>query len=254
MFENKTVALSGNNKTFNQLFMKRFYEKTKEIRVITDDIFDKTYDELPKVKLYSNQDTLDESLKGVDYLYHFISEELKEYSTSFSFREDKRVMVSDIIKASILSHTKRVLFISDGTTTLANDKMIKNLVVKSSTSLLQKRNKTTSVNYVLAKGYANFDELLDFSLFATKTGTNGDVFVKKTDEKVSFSNKLKNLLLPKTKIERDRESFLMSGEMSRAVDYGQYIKIPLDIENIPYQRFEDRLNSLKVDIKELEKA
>ena len=48
MIDGKVIVLSGDNKSFNQRFLERFYHKAKEIRLLTDEIFDKSYDIMKK--------------------------------------------------------------------------------------------------------------------------------------------------------------------------------------------------------------
>ena len=249
MFENSIVVLSGDNRAFNNTFLKRFYERVKEIRLLTSDIFDKSYDEYEKIKLYSNSKNIEDALSESDYLFSFVNEELnllKEYSVhdEFSFNSEK--LLKEVIKTPSL---KRVIFISDGTTSVVNDKMLKNIVIKYA-----KISKKTAINYLLAKDYS-VDELLDTMLFTAKNTNNGDIFVKKVQEVQTFSKRLKSLFASKTKIEEARESFFTSSEMSRMVDYGKYYKISLENEDYKLNIFADRLKSLeKSEEVELEKA
>jgi len=246
MFENSIVVLSGDNRAFNNTFLKRFYERVKEIRLLTSDIFDKSYDEYEKIKLYSNSKNIEDALSESDYLFSFVNEELnllKEYSVhdEFSFNSEK--LLKEVIKTPSL---KRVIFISDGTTSVVNDKMLKNIVIKYA-----KISKKTAINYLLAKDYS-VDELLDTMLFTAKNTNNGDIFVKKVQEVQTFSKRLKSLFSSKTKIEEARESFFSSNEMSRMVDYGKYYKIALENEEYKLNIFADRLKELSVNSKERE--
>ena len=246
MFENSIVVLSGDNKAFNDAFVKRFYENVKEIRLLTSDIFDGSYDEYEKIKLYSNTHKLKEAVSGSEFIFSFIREELKllkEFSVhdEFSFNSEK--LLKEAIKIPSL---KRVIFISDGTTSITNDKMVKNIVIKYA-----KMSKKTAINYLLAKD-SSIDELLDTMLFTAKNTNNGDIFVKKVQEIQTFSKRLKSLFSSKTKIEEARESFFSSNEMSRMVDYGKYYKIALENEEYKLNIFADRLKELSVNSKERE--
>jgi len=254
MFEDKVVVLSGSNQNFNKLFIDRFYNRVKELKIITDDIFDKSYDELSKVKLYFKEDDLNIAFDGVDYLYHFVDEQTDGHNLFFGDHDENSLLVNSIIKSSLQAKVKRVIFISDGSTSLTNDKMIKDILVHTATNIERKRDKSIALNYVVAKGFSDLYELLDFTLFATKTGYNGDIFVKKLEQKVSFAQRLKTLISPKTKLQEEKDSFFTPSEMARAMNFGLYFKIGLDENMIGYNKFEDRLKALKIDIEELQEA
>jgi hypothetical protein len=241
MFKDSIVVLSGDNKNFNNAFLKRFYNEVKEVRLLTSDIFDKSYDEYEKIKLYSNSDDLSQALKNSDYLFNCVNEELKllkEFIVydEYSFNSEK--LLKEIVKISSL---KRVVFLSDGNTSLVNDKMVKNIVIKYA-----KKSQNSALNYLLAKN-ASVEEMIDTMLFTIKNTNNGDIFVKKVIQRQTFSDRLKSLLTPKTKIEEARESFFTSSEMSRMVDYGRYYKIALENDDYKLNIFVDRLKSLKTD-------
>jgi hypothetical protein len=252
MFENSIVVLSGDNRAFNNSFLKRFYSKVKEVRVLTNDIFDISYDKYEKIKLFSNSKELKEAVNGSDYLFSFVKEELKELKEfsihdEFSFNSEK--LLKEVVKTPSL---KRVIFISDATTSVANDKMLKNIVMKYA-----KKSTNTAINYILAKN-SSVEELLDTMLFTAKNTNNGDIFVKKVREAQAFSERLKSLFSSKTKIEEERESFFTSEEMGRMVDYGKYYKISLESEEYKLNIFADRLKSLQkeqtIEQRELEEA
>jgi len=238
MFEKSIVVLSGDNKRFNNRFLERFYDSVSEIRILTSDIFDKSYDDHDKVKLYSNSNNLKNALKDGDYLFHFVSDELKTLK-EFSIHDQYDFNSEKLLKEAISFSLKRVVFISDASTSVANDKMLKNLTIKYA-----KKTTTTSINYLLAKD-ASVDELIDTVIFTVKNTNNGDIFVKKTEERRTFSDRLKSLFISKTKIEQARESFFSSEEMSKMLDYGKYYKVSFDQDEYKLNIFSDRLKSLE---------
>ena len=247
MIDGKVIVLSGDNKSFNQQFLKRFYHKAKEIRLLTDEIFDKSYDDYEKIKLFSNVDDLKKALSASDYVLHFVSQEIDLLKApasydEYSFNSEK------LIKSALECEVSKLIMISDGTTTMANDKMLKNLSIKYA-----KRATKTSINYCLVKD-ASAIELVDTVIFNIKTANNGDIFIKKVEQKQTFANRLKNLLSPLTKIEKERGSFLTGDEMAHTVDFGNYYKVVLDDEKYQLNIFAERLKSMKIKDEELEEV
>jgi len=247
MIKDKVVVLSGDNKEFNNRFLKRFYDKVKEVKLLTSNIFDKSYDEYEKITLVSNVENLNKALQNSDLLIHFVHDELSSLKNptlhdEFTFSSEK------LLQSAVNTKLPKVVFVSDGSTKIANDKMIKNIAIKYAF-----KSKSTSVNYVLVQD-SSTDELIDSTLFALKTMSSGEVFVKKYQEQITFSSRLKDLFFSKSKIEKYRESFFTSEELSRMIDYGKYYKIAVDEGNYKLNIFADRLKSLKTTEEELERA
>jgi len=239
MFKEKVVVLSGDNRELNDRFIERFYDKVKQIKFLTSDIFDKRYDEYEKITLVSNIENLSQSLQNSDYLLHYVSDEISSLKGFMSLHDEFTFNSEKLLQSAIKASIPKVVFVSDGQSSLSNDKMMKNLAVKYAN-----RSKKTDINYVLVKE-ADADEMIDSALFAIKTMKSGEIFVKKVEEKRSFSSRLKELFSQKSKIQKDRESFFTAEEMSRMIDYGKYYKIAVDNQEYKLNIFADRLKSLE---------
>ena len=109
MFKNKNIILSGNNDSFNDFFLINYFKKAANITVVND--------------------YLTSEFKGGDILFHYVGDELKKIHNYFEKDEDdfKATMA---IKESIKNHIKNFVFLSDGTTSIQNEKMVKNLMLR----------------------------------------------------------------------------------------------------------------------------
>jgi len=239
MFKDKVVILSGDNREFNNRFLKRFYEKVKEVKLLTSNIFDKSYDEYEKITLVSNIEDISKSLNNSDILLHYVTDELTNLKNTVCVHDEFTFNSEKLLQTAIKSSIAKFVFISDAKTSVANDRMMKNMAVKYSA-----RSKSCSINYLLLKD-ASVDEMIDGVIFAIKSMNNGEIFVKKVQEKRTFSSRLKELFSSKTKIQKARESFFNSEEFARMVDYGKYYKIAADDENYKLNIFSERLKSLE---------
>ena len=202
MFKNKSIILSGNNNQFNDYFLANYFKKTGNISVV--------------------EGYLSGEYVGGDILFHYVSNELEKVHDFFQKDEDD-LKTKMTIKESIKNHIKKVVFLSDGTTPIQNDKMIKNLMLKAS-----KQNSKTSFLYVMVKDCNNMQEMLDFATFALKNGKNGDLFVKKVHQRLTFADRLKSLVKSESKSHLQSDSFYSTSEMARVVDYGEFLRVPME--------------------------
>ncbi len=202
MFRHKSIILSGNNNKFNDFFLMTYFKKAGNITVV--------------------QDYISSEFRGGDILFHYVPNELEKVHNFFA-KDEEDYISKIVLDKSIKNYVKKVVFLSDGITPIENDKMIKNLMLRYA----GQRSKTQFL-YVMIKDCENMQEMVDFSIFALKNGKSGDIFVKKVHQRMTFANRIKSLVKKETKTQANRKSFYSSLEMSRAVDHGNYIKIPME--------------------------
>ena len=202
MFKNKSIILSGNNNQFNDYFLANYFKKAGNISVV--------------------ESYLSGEYVGGDILFHYVSNELEKVHDFFQKDEDD-LKTKMTIKESIKNHIKKVVFLSDGSTPVQNDKMIKNLMLKASLN-----SSKTSFLYIMIKDCKNMQEMIDFATLALKNGKNGDIFVKKVQQRMTFADRLKSLVKSETKRREDQDSFFSSSEMARVVDYGEFLRVPME--------------------------
>ncbi len=202
MFKNKSIILSGNNNQFNDYFLANYFKKAGNISVV--------------------ESYLGGKYRGGDILFHYVSNELESVHNYFQKNEDD-LKTKMTIKESIKNNIKKVVFLSDGTTPIQNDKMIKNLMIKAS-----KESSKTSFLYIMIKDCKNMQEMVDFAIFSIKNSKNGDIFVKKVHERMTFANRLKSLLKSNSKTREEQDSLFSSNEMARIVDYGEFLRVSME--------------------------
>ncbi len=94
----------------------------------------------------------------------------------------------------------------------------------------------------------SLDQAVDLVMFAFKNGTNGDIFVQKAPAATVelLANTLKNMLgKPEHEVkvigtrhgEKLYETLLTKEEMVKAVDMGNYYRIPADTRDLNYSKF-----------------
>ena len=96
----------------------------------------------------------------------------------------------------------------------------------------------------------SLDQAVELVLFAFANGSSGDIFVQKSPaaELKVLASALKNILgVPDHEIkiigtrhgEKLYETLLTKEEMSKAIDMGEYYRIPADTRNLNYKKFFD---------------
>ena len=96
----------------------------------------------------------------------------------------------------------------------------------------------------------SLDQAVELVLFAFANGSSGDIFVQKSPaaELKVLASTLKNILgVPNHEIknigtrhgEKLYETLLTKEEMSKAIDMGEYYRIPADTRNLNYKKFFD---------------
>jgi UDP-glucose 4-epimerase len=94
----------------------------------------------------------------------------------------------------------------------------------------------------------SLDQAIDLVLFAFKNGENGDIFVQKAPAATVelLVNTIKNILgRPDHEVkiigtrhgEKLYETLLTKEEMVKAIDMGEYYRIPADIRDLNYNKF-----------------
>jgi len=202
MFKDKTIVLSGKNSKFNDFFLINYFKKCAKIVVV--------------------EDYLGSEFKNADIVFHYVGDEMQKIHGYFTKDEDD-FRANIALKESMKHHAKKVVFLSDGTTPIENERMLKNLMLR----YVKKPSKTMFI-YALYKGCKNPQQMVEFAKFVLKNAKSGDVFVKKVYERMTFANRIKSLISSKTKIEQNRDNLFTSTEMARSVDLGEYIKVPME--------------------------
>ena len=253
MFQNKTILLFGDKNNFNNIFIKKFHNEAREIRLLTKDIFDKSYYDIPNLKLLGLHENLNSAFKNVDYVYCCISKDFENLVKHY-IKEEMVVVYKSIVDTAINAKVKKVIFISDGSVSMENDIMIKNLVSRKALYLNNHNNFTTSLVFSLCQT-KDENYLVDFAILTTKIANSGDIFLKKALQKETFASKLKRLIT-KEKSE-DQSAFFDAEELSRVEDYWEYLKVPLDPNKLINKRnyFEERIKSFNnMKVREIEEV
>jgi len=109
----------------------------------------------------------------------------------------------------------------------------------------------TITNPDMTRFMMSLDQAVDLVLFAFKNGENGDIFVQKAPASTVglLTDTLKNMLNKtnhKVKIigtrhgEKLYETLLTQEEMVKAIDMGDYYKIPSDNRDLNYEMYEEK--------------
>ncbi len=94
----------------------------------------------------------------------------------------------------------------------------------------------------------SLDQAVDLVLFAFKNGKNGDLFVQKAPASTveNLANSLKNILgrseheiqvIGTRHGEKLYEALLTKGESARAIDFGDYFRVPADNRDLNYGKY-----------------
>jgi len=202
MFKDKTIVLSGKNDKFNDFFLMTYFKKCAKIVVV--------------------EDYLENEFKNADIVFHYVSNELEKVHDYFT-RDEDDFKAKIVLENAIKHKAKKVVFLSDGTTPIENERMLKSLMLRYA-----KRGSKSQLTYTIIKECKNPQQMVEFAKFALKNAKNGDIFVKKVYERVTFANRLKSLVSSKTKIEQNRDNLFSSSELSRSIDFGEYVKVPME--------------------------
>ncbi len=253
MFQNKSILLLGDKKSFNSAFIKKYHNSIKEIRLLTKDIFDEDYHDIPHSKIIGFHQDLSIAFKNIDYVYCFVSKDLENLVNSL--KEDMIVFYKSIVDTAIKEKVKKLIFISDGSISVENDVIIKNLVTRKALFLNNNNNFDTSLVFSLCQS-KNMDYLVDFAILITKISNSGDILVKKSLRRESFADKLKNIFNKNKELE-ENSMFFDADELSRVEDFWEYIKVPLDRDRLYSERkpFVERIKSFEsIKIDEVEEV
>jgi UDP-N-acetylglucosamine 4,6-dehydratase/5-epimerase len=112
-------------------------------------------------------------------------------------------------------------------------------------------NPITITNPEMTRFMMSLDQAVDLVLFAFKNGENGDVFVQKAPAATVglLTDTLKNMLgKPKGEVkiigtrhgEKLYETLLTQEEMVKAIDMGDYYRIPSDNRDLNYEMYEEK--------------
>jgi UDP-N-acetylglucosamine 4,6-dehydratase len=106
----------------------------------------------------------------------------------------------------------------------------------------------TITNPIMTRFMMSLDQAIDLVLFAFKNGNNGDIFVQKAPAATIelLVNTIKNILgRPDHEVktigtrhgEKLYETLLTKEEMVKAIDMGEYYRIPADTRDLNYNQF-----------------
>lgn len=103
----------------------------------------------------------------------------------------------------------------------------------------------------------SLDEAIDLVMFAIENGDNGDLFVKKSNSAriIDIANAVMKIMETNCEVihiglrhsEKHHETLLTKEEALRAIDEGDYYRIPIDGRDLNYEKYESSLgkNNLK---------
>ena len=250
VFKDKVLLITGGTGSFGNAVLRRFLNSDiKEIRILSRD--EKKQDDMrhklqnPKVKYFigdvRNKQSVDVAMRGVDYV--FSAAALKQVP-SCEFFPIEATMTNVIGTNNVLLS--------------AIEHGVKNVVVLSTDKAAYPINamgisKALMEKVAIAKGRELGEGAVDLVVYAFTHGHNGDLFVQKAPAATldTLARALKEIYAkvdPKyadTEVkvigtrhgEKLYETLVTREEMAKAIDMGDYFRIPCDTRDLNYDKF-----------------
>ena len=263
VFKDKVLLITGGTGSFGNAVLRRFLDSDiKEIRIFSRD--EKKQDDMrhrlqnPKVKFYignvRNKQSVDIAMRGVDYV--FSAAALKQVpSCEFFPMEATRTNVEgteNVLLSAIEHGVKNVVVLSTDKAAYPINAMGISKALMEKVAIAKGRE--------LGEGAANMtrfmmtlDDAVDLVVYAFEHGHNGDLFVQKAPAATlaTLAQALKEIYAevnPKygeTEVrvigtrhgEKLYETLVTREEMARAIDMGNYYRIPCDTRDLNYDKF-----------------
>ena len=270
MFENRVLLITGGTGSFGNAVLRRFLDSDiKEIRIFSRD--EKKQDDMrhhlqnPKVKFYigdvRDKRSVNGVMNGVDYIFHAAA--LKQVpSCEFFPTQAVRTNVlgtENVLDSAIEHGVKNVVVLSTDKAAypinamgISKAMMEKVAIAKGrqlgetgSTTICCKPVTITDPN--MTRFMMTLDDAVDLVIYAFQHGHNGDLFVQKAPAATLdvLATALKDLYHSDAEVkvigtrhgEKLYETLVTREEMSKAIDMGDYYRIPCDTRDLNYDKF-----------------
>ena len=268
IFTGKVLLITGGTGSFGNAVLRRFLNSDiKEIRIFSRD--EKKQDDMrhalqnPKVKFYignvRDKSSVDIAMRGVDYV--FAAAALKQVpSCEFFPMEATRTNVigtGNVLESAIEHGVENVVVLSTDKAAYPINAMgiSKALMEKVAISKGRELGEGAATTICCTR-YGNMmtlDDAVDLVVYAFQHGHNGDLFVQKAPAATlsTLAEALKQIYAkvnPKygeTEVrvigtrhgEKLYETLVTREEMSKAIDMGNYYRIPCDTRDLNYDKF-----------------
>ena len=271
IFGGKTLLITGGTGSFGNAVLRRFLDSDiREIRVFSRD--EKKQDDMrhrlqsPKVKFYigdvRDRVSVDVAMRGVDYV--FSAAALKQVpSCEFFPMEATRTNVlgtENVLLSAIEHGVKNVVVLSTDKAAYPINAMGYGNVMASRGSVIplwvrqMKEGKPITVtDPEMTRFMMTLDDAVDLVMYAFEHGHNGDLFVQKAPAATLevLAAALKELyarvdpeygdtevrVIGTRHGEKLYETLVTREEMSKAVDMGDYYRIPCDTRDLNYDKY-----------------
>ena len=271
IFKDKVLLITGGTGSFGNAVLRRFLDSDiKEIRIFSRD--EKKQDDMrhrlqnPKVKFYignvRNKQSVDIAMRGVDYV--FSAAALKQVpSCEFFPMEATRTNVEgteNVLLSAIEHGVKNVVVLStEGAATTicctryGNVMASRGSVIPLWVEQMMEGQPITITDPNMTRFMMTLDDAVDLVIYAFEHGHNGDLFVQKAPAATlaTLAQALKEIYAkvdPKygeTEVrvigtrhgEKLYETLVTREEMARAIDMGNYYRIPCDTRDLNYDKF-----------------
>ena len=268
VFKGKVLLITGGTGSFGNAVLRRFLDTDiKEIRIFSRD--EKKQDDMrhrlqnPKVKFYignvRDRQSVDVAMRGVDYV--FSAAALKQVpSCEFFPMEATRTNVQgteNVLLSAIAIAKGRELGEGAATTICCtrygNVMASRGSVIPLWVEQMQEGKPITITDPNMTRFMMTLDDAVDLVVYAFEHGHNGDLFVQKAPAATlsTLAQALKEIYArvnPKygeaeVKIigtrhgEKLYETLVTREEMAKAIDMGNYYRIPCDNRDLNYDKF-----------------
>ena len=263
VFQDKVLLITGGTGSFGNAVLRRFLNSDiKEIRIFSRD--EKKQDDMrhhlqnPKVKFYignvRDRQSVDEVMNGVDYV--FSAAALKQVPSCEFFplqAVQTNVIGTDNVLNSAIAHgVKNVVVLS--TDKAAYPVMAsRGSVIPLWVEQIKSGKPITITDPHMTRFMMTLDDAVDLVIYAFTHAENGDLFVQKAPAATleTLAQALKETYAqvdPKygeteVKIigtrhgEKLYETLVTREEMAKAIDMGEYYRIPCDTRDLNYDKF-----------------
>ena len=275
IFKDKVLLITGGTGSFGNAVLRRFLDSDiKEIRIFSRD--EKKQDDMrhqlqnPKVKFYignvRNKTSVDVAMRGVDYV--FSAAALKQVpSCEFFPMEATRTNVEgteNVLLSAIEHGVKNVVVLSTDKdaypinaticcTRYGNVMASRGSVIPLWVEQMEQGRPITITDPEMTRFMMTLDDAVDLVVYAFTHGHNGDLFVQKAPAatlsvlaealKETYAQIDPKYLETEVKVigtrhgEKLFETLVTREEMAKAIDMGDYYRIPCDTRDLNYDKF-----------------
>ena len=267
VFKDKTLLITGGTGSFGNAVLNRFLRTDiGEIRIFSRD--EKKQDDMRhdfqarmpevagKIKFYigdvRNKSTLKYAMKGVDYVFHAAALKQVPSCEFFPMEAVKTNVIGtdNTLDAAIDAGVKCVICLSTDKAAYPINAMgiTKAIEEKVAIAQIRKGNPITLTEPKMTRFIMSLEEAVDLVLFAFENGENGDILVQKAPactigtqaEAVCelFGGRKEDIKVIGIRHgEKMYETLLTKEEAAKAVDMGDFYRVPADNRDLNYDKY-----------------